>query len=191
MDGSEGARSLKGIGIGLAALLLLLGGLGFAFGHQAVERTNTLEFCISCHEMRDNNYAEYKDTIHARNRTGVKAVCSDCHVPHDFVDTMVRKVKAANDVMHHLLGTIDTPQKFEAHRLEMAERVWTSMKQNDSRECRHCHDVTAMDQQQQGRTAQKQHQKLASGERTCIDCHFGIAHHEPAGGVEPSDLAVR
>ena len=67
--------------------------------------------------------------------------------------------------MHHLLGTIDTPQKFEAHRLEMAERVWTSMKQNDSRECRHCHDVTAMDQQQQGRTAQKQHQssRAASG----------------------------
>ena len=168
-------------------LLLVLGGLIFAGARYAVEQTNTLEFCVSCHEMRENNYAEYKDTIHAKNRTGVKAICSDCHVPHDLVGTTVRKIKAANDVFHHLAGTIDTPEKFEARRLELAKRVWLRMKETDSRECRHCHDAQAMDTQLQGRTAQKQHQKMFSGERTCIDCHYGIAHKEPEGGVEPRD----
>ncbi|MGE5471765.1 MAG: NapC/NirT family cytochrome c [Bacteroidota bacterium] len=172
-------------------LLILLGALVFAGGITAVNHTNTLEFCTSCHEMKDNNYEEYKDTIHARNRTGVKAICSDCHVPHGFVDTMVRKVKAANDVFQHFTGKIDTKEKFEQHRLELAKRVWLRMKETDSKECRSCHDTTAMDPEKQGPTARKQHRKLASGERTCIDCHFGIAHKEPAGGAEPADALVK
>ena len=169
--------------------LLLLGGSIFAGGKVAIDYTNTIEFCTSCHEMKDNNFEEYKNTIHARNRTGVKATCSDCHVPHGFVDTAIRKIKAANDVYQHFAGTIDTPEKFEARRLTLAKRVWARMKESDSKECRNCHDTAAMNPALQGKTAHKQHQKLLSGERTCIDCHFGIAHKEPAGGHEPKDFA--
>jgi cytochrome c-type protein NapC len=174
-----------------ALLLLLIGGLVFAGGKAAIDHTNTVEFCISCHEMKDNNFEEYKDTIHARNRTGVKAICSDCHVPHDFIGTTIRKIKAANDVFHHVAGTVDTKEKFEARRLELAKRVWQRMKDTDSQECRHCHDTKAMDPEKQGKTAQKQHQKLATGERTCIDCHYGIAHKEPEGGFEPRDVVEK
>ena len=156
----------------------------------AMEATNTLEFCTSCHEMRDNNFEEYRHTVHARNRTGVKATCSDCHVPHEFVDTMIRKLMAANDVFQHFAGRIDTQEKFEEHRLELAKRVWLRMRESDSRECRNCHDVKAMAPEMQGRTAQKQHQKLANGGKTCIDCHYGIAHKEPAGGLEPQDATA-
>lgn len=171
-----------------ALFLVLLGGSLFALGRGAVENTNTLEFCISCHEMKDNNYQEYRDTIHAKNRTGVKATCSDCHVPHGFTDTLVRKIRASNDVFQHLAGTIDTKEKFEGRRRELAQRVWLRMKQSDSEECRNCHDVKAMDPELQGKTAQKSHRKLAAGEKTCIDCHYGIAHKEPEGGVEPGDV---
>ncbi len=169
--------------IALGAALLLA-------GKNVLDRTNTLSFCISCHEMKDNNYKEYKDTIHAKNRTGVKAICSDCHVPHDFVGTLIRKIEASNDLYKHFTGAIDTPAKFEAHRLELAQRVWQHMKATDSQECRNCHDVATMDPEQQGKTAQKQHQKLRSGEKTCIDCHYGIAHKEPAGGHSPDELRV-
>lgn len=165
--------------------LVLLGALMFAGAKAAVDHTNSLGFCISCHEMKDNNYEEYKSTVHARNRTGVVATCADCHVPHGFVDTAIRKIGAANDVFHHLLGTIDSKEKFEAHRADLARRVWDGMRANDSRECRHCHDAAAMDSEAQGPTARKQHRKLATGERTCIDCHYGIAHKEPGGGLEP------
>lgn len=176
---------------GLAWIILtffLAGALFFALGKVVFDYTNTEQFCVSCHEMRDNNLAEYKETIHARNRTGVKAMCADCHVPHEFGPLLMRKIRAAGDIFHHLVGTIDTKEKFEAHRLELAERVWLYMKENDSRECRHCHDVQAMDAVRQGKTAQKQHRKLSDGEKTCIDCHYGIAHHEPSGDHEPSDL---
>ncbi|HJW26798.1 MAG TPA: NapC/NirT family cytochrome c [Rhodocyclaceae bacterium] len=171
-----------------ALVLILLGGLLFAGGKVTLDHTNSLEFCTSCHEMKDNNFEEYRHTIHASNRTGVKAICSDCHVPHEFADTLVRKVKAANDVFHHFMGTIDTPEKFEEHRLELAKRVWLRMKESDSRECRHCHDTASMDPEKQGPTARKQHQKIGVAGKTCIDCHFGIAHREPAGGVEPADV---
>lgn len=171
-----------------ALFLMLVGGLLVIGGKVSLDQTNTVEFCISCHEMRDNNYEEYSHTIHARNRTGVKATCSDCHVPHEFVDTLIRKVLAANDVFQHFAGRIDTKVKFEEHRLEMAKSVWLRMKETDSRECRHCHDVKAMATEIQGKTAQKQHQKLADGSRTCIDCHFGIAHQQPGGNFEPQDM---
>lgn len=171
-----------------AVVFLILGAVLMAGGKATLDHTNTIEFCISCHEMKDNNYAEYSHTIHARNRTGVKAICSDCHVPHEFVDTMIRKFNASNDVFQHIMGKIDTKEKFEAHRLEMAKKVWLRMKQTDSHECRNCHDVKAMDPEMQGKTAQTQHKKLLTGNKTCIDCHYGIAHKEPAGGLEPQDV---
>ena len=174
----------------LQALVLVVIGVALTVGGKmAVDHTNTIEFCTSCHEMKDNNFAEYSHTIHASNRTGVKAVCSDCHVPHEFVDTVIRKVGASNDVLQHVLGTIDTKEKFEAHRLDMAKKVWLRMKTTDSHECRNCHDVKAMNPEMQGKTAQTQHAKfLLTGKKTCIDCHYGIAHKEPEGGVEPQDV---
>jgi cytochrome c-type protein NapC len=168
---------------------VLLVGLGVALsagGKVTLDHTNKTEFCISCHEMKDNNFAEYSHTIHARNRTGVKAVCADCHVPHEMPDVLWRKIGAANDVWQHLRSRIGTPESFEKHRLELAQRVWLRMKTTDSRECRHCHDTQAMLPERQGKTAQKQHLRIVAEGKTCIDCHFGIAHKEPAGGAEPS-----
>lgn len=163
------------LGIGFIAGIFFWGGF-----NTAMEATNTLEFCISCHEMEENVYREYQDTIHYSNRTGVRAVCSDCHVPKDWVHKMVRKVKASNELLHKMLGTIDTPEKFEAKRLELARNVWRTMKETDSRECRNCHDYESMDYTRQGRRAVKQHVEGFDDGKTCIDCHKGIAHSLPA-----------
>ena len=184
---SRAARTVRRFGPSALALAVLVGVVLSIGGYQAVEATNRLEFCVSCHEMKDNNYSEYKDTIHARNRTGVTATCGDCHVPHGFMPVAARKLMAANDVWHHLLGTEDTKDKFEAHRLELAMKVWRHMKTTDSAECRNCHNAHAMDPEAQGPTARKQHQKIGKDGRTCIDCHYGIAHEEPQGGFEPAD----
>ena len=82
-----------------------VGGIVFWGGfNTAMEATNTLEFCISCHEMRDTVYEEYKQTIHYSNRTGVRAVCSDCHVPKDWAHKMARKVKASGEIWGKLAG---------------------------------------------------------------------------------------
>ncbi|MDH5424444.1 MAG: NapC/NirT family cytochrome c [Gammaproteobacteria bacterium] len=171
---------------------LLVGGFiaGIIFWggfNTAMEMTNTEEFCISCHEMRENVFEEYKDTIHYSNRTGVRATCPDCHVPKEWTYKVVRKIQATNELFHKALGTIDTPEKFEAKRLHLARNVWKVMKDTDSRECRNCHDFKSMDYTQQGRRGMTQHQKGLESGQTCIDCHKGIAHSLPAMyEVDPS-----
>lgn len=169
-----------------------IGGVIFWGGfNTAMEMTNTEEFCISCHEMRVNVFEEYKDTVHYANRTGVRATCPDCHVPKEWTYKVVRKIKATNELFHKALGTIDTPEKFEAKRLQLARNVWKEMKETDSRECRNCHDFESMDYTQQGRRGMKQHEKGLESGKTCIDCHKGIAHSLPAMyEVDPS-AAVR
>ncbi|WP_198674617.1 NapC/NirT family cytochrome c [Rhodoferax ferrireducens] len=150
----------------------------------AMEATNTLEFCVSCHEMRDNVYQEYKQTIHYSNRTGVRAVCSDCHVPKDWSHKMIRKIKASGEVWGKLIGTIDTKEKFEANRLRLAENEWARMKATDSRECRNCHSFEGMDTEKQKLRGAKMHKIAQDEKQTCIDCHKGIAHHKPKGMKE-------
>jgi cytochrome c-type protein NapC len=113
---------LSTIFIGIAMGIILWGGFNWT-----LELTNTEEFCISCHEMEDNPYADLQDTVHYTNRTGVRATCPDCHVPKEWIHKIVRKIKASNELYHKFLGTIDTPEKFEEHRLEMAMREWKRM----------------------------------------------------------------
>ena len=146
-----------------------------------MEYTNTLEFCVSCHEMEQTVFQEYKKTAHYTNRTGVRVVCSDCHVPKEWKAKLVRKIKATNELYHTLVGTIDTPAKFEAQRLHLAERVWASLAASNSRECRNCHSFEAMDFEQQGRRPREKHPEAMEAGKTCIDCHKGIAHKLPEG----------
>ena len=151
----------------------------------AMEATNTLEFCVSCHEMRV--YQEYKQTIHYSNRTGVRAICSDCHVPKDWSHKMVRKIQASAELWGKLMGTIDTKEKFEANRLRLAEHEWARMKSVDSRECRNCHSFEGMDAEKQKLRAAKMHKIAQDEKQTCIDCHKGIAHHKPKGMKEEDE----
>ncbi|RDV24501.1 cytochrome C [Alteromonas aestuariivivens] len=152
----------------------------------ALEVTNTEEFCISCHEMENNVYEELKSTIHYTNRSGVRATCPDCHVPHKWTDKIARKMQASKEVYGKIFGSINTREKFLEKRLELAQHEWARLKANDSLECRNCHDFAYMDFTVQGKRAARFHSTfVASGERTCIDCHKGIAHNLPdMAGVE-------
>ncbi|ATG74377.1 cytochrome C [Zobellella denitrificans] len=180
-------RSPSKVAVGVVLVFGFFGGVIFWGGfNTALEVTNTEQFCIGCHEMHDNVYLEYRDTIHYANRSGVRASCPDCHVPHEWTHKIVRKIAASKEVWGKITGIIDTPEKFEAHRRYMAEREWQRMKETDSRECRNCHNFDYMDFSVQGsRAAQAHSTSLASGEKTCIDCHKGIAHQLPnMRGVE-------
>ncbi len=167
----------------VSAALLLAGGIaGIIFWggfNTAMEATNTLGFCVSCHEMKQTVFEEYRKSAHYSNASGVRATCPDCHVPREWGPKVMRKIQASNELYHHLLGTIDTPEKFEAKRAELAEHVWATMKANDSRECRNCHSWEAMDfHKQTPRSREKMEEGRKEG-KTCIDCHKGIAHHMP------------
>ena len=173
----------------IALTAIFVAGIAAAgFVNLGVSYTNEMEFCTSCHSMQVN-LEEYKETIHYKNPSGVQATCSDCHVPQEFVPKMVAKVMAAKDVFHEMIGTIDTPEKYEAHRWDMATRVWAKMKGTDSRECRNCHDFANMDLSSQDRSARNKHAAAADKGQSCIDCHKGIAHKEPdePAASEPPD----
>ncbi|RVJ71963.1 cytochrome c3 family protein [Sinorhizobium meliloti] len=176
----------------LSLAFLTLGGFvgGVIFWgafNTALELTNTEEFCVSCHEMRANVYEELRRTVHFSNRSGVRASCPDCHVPHEWTDKIARKMQASKEVWGKIFGTINTREKFLDHRLELAKHEWARLKANDSLECRNCHSSAAMDLSKQTQRAAEIHTRyLLPGRATCIDCHKGIAHELPnMQGVEP------
>ncbi len=172
--------------ISLGALTLggfLMGVIFWGGFNTAMELTNTEKFCTGCHEMRDNVFEELKTTIHYTNRSGVRAVCSDCHVPHGWTSKIARKMQASKEVWGKIFGTINTREKFLAKRLELAQHEWARLEANDSLECRNCHSAESMDITRQSARAAEMHERfLFSGEKTCINCHKGIAHELPDMG---------
>jgi cytochrome c-type protein NapC len=177
-----------GATLGGAVVFMVIGVILWGGFNWGMEATNTEPFCITCHEMKDNVYKEYVGTIHDANRSGVKATCPDCHVPRPWLHKMKRKIQASNEVLHKILGTVDTPEKFEAHRLTMARRVWKAMKDTDSRECRNCHDWDTMDPSKQQARARNQHKFAMENGNTCIDCHKGIAHSPAHKQISEEEL---
>ncbi|HEY7865612.1 MAG TPA: NapC/NirT family cytochrome c [Psychromonas sp.] len=171
-------KSPSSAAMGFILLIGFLGGVIFWGGfNTGMEVTNTEAFCSGCHAPI---VKEIKETIHYSNRSGVRAICSDCHVPHNWTDKIIRKVQASKELVAFAMGTIDTEEKFQARRGYLANREWHRMKENNSQECRNCHEFDFMDFSEQGTRSKKQHSTaLASGEKTCVDCHKGIAHRLP------------
>jgi len=170
------------LSIGFLIGILFLGGF-----NTGMEATNTLEFCTGCHEMHDNVYQEYRDTIHWANRTGVRVTCSDCHVPKDWTHKMARKIRASGELWAKFTGRIDTKEKFEARRSELARNEWERMEANGSAECRNCHSFDNMVARKQNPRAQKKHAWAKQEGKTCIHCHKGIAHLLPEDYRDPED----
>jgi cytochrome c-type protein NapC len=173
--------------LAIAAFFFFAGIIFWGGFNTGMEMTNTLEFCTTCHEMRDTVYQEYKETIHYSNRSGVRAICSDCHVPKDWVHKMIRKSKASFEIWGKITGSIDTKEKFEAKRMALATHEWERMKESGSRECRNCHNFDAMSPELQKQTPYKKHMKAREEGKTCIDCHKGIAHQLPKEYEEPDE----
>jgi len=181
-------KVLLGTTLGAALFFMIVGVIFWGGFNTAMEVTNTLEFCISCHEMEENVFREYEKTVHYTNRSGVRATCSDCHVPRPWIHKVVRKVQASNEVFHKILGSIDTPEKFDEKRLHLAQNVWKAMKDTDSRECRNCHNFDSMKPEDQKKRSRKQHAAAMEDGNTCIDCHKGIAHNKVHDKLSEEEL---
>ncbi len=137
-------------------------------------------FCLSCHEMRDNVYPEFRKSVHAKNPSGVRADCASCHVPPETMAAVAVKLRSVKDVIAKIEGTIDTPEKFEKNRLRMAKAVWARMEAGNSAECRSCHVEAGFDYARfkKADDAKRMEKGLKEGQ-TCISCHKGVAHAMP------------
>jgi len=169
------------LGIPAGGLITLLIGVALAGGFVgAMKYTETDAFCTSCHEHQQT-LQELKQSVHYSNVFGIQPSCGNCHVPPKLLPGLWRHIRAYKEVWGHLTGKLDTPVKYEAHRLELAQKTWKEFKANDSAECRSCHTASAMAFAKQPEMAADAHSSLATSGMTCIDCHTGVAHTLPAG----------
>jgi cytochrome c-type protein NapC len=156
---------------------IVIGVAGLCAMNFALHTSSTDEFCSSCHA--NDAAKEWKVSKHYANPYGFRAGCSDCHVPREFVPKMMRKMKAAGEVYGHLVGVIDTPEKFEAKRKEMAESEWARLRANGAQECRNCHHMDTIDNPEKEYLKDMHAGALEGGQMVCIDCHKGVAHKAP------------
>jgi len=169
------------LGIPAGGLISFIVGIAFTGAFiGSLKMAETDAFCTSCHEMRQP-LDELTRSAHHSNEFGIQASCGNCHVPPAFLPGLVRHIEASTEVWGHLTGKLSTPAKYEAHRLELAQKIWAELKANDSAECRSCHNVGAMDLAKQPAMAADSHASLAKSGMTCIDCHKGVAHALPPG----------
>lgn len=175
----------------LVAIGLALGVCGIVAFNATMHATNTDEFCVGCHEQKDNSLVMLEKTRHYSNVSGYSAGCSDCHVPHEFIPKMIRKIQASREVWGHITGIIDTPEKYAAHAPHMKKKEVDRIRANDSQECRNCHEVQQMDLELQSAKARQFHQVMQDNGKTCIACHAGLAHNPadmPGASAEPVDV---
>lgn len=94
-------RSPSKMAIGGVILLTIIGTIvGTNLFNAGMATTNTEQFCSDCHT--NDVVPEYQDSVHFSNRSGVKAICSDCHVPHEFIPKWFVKCKHLKKFMHTL-----------------------------------------------------------------------------------------
>lgn len=169
------------LGIPLGGFIAFgLGAAALGSMNYVLHETSTTEFCYTCHSHDAFIRPEYEASSHFMNTSGVRAECADCHLPHDnWFELVWTKAVVSFDIVPELMGKIDTAEKYEAHRGEMAEEVWRHFKENDSKFCRSCHAIDAMDLEAQGRSVARRHSTAESRGQTCIDCHYGIVHKLP------------
>jgi nitrate/TMAO reductase-like tetraheme cytochrome c subunit len=174
-----GAKWLLGIPIGgFAAFALGMVALGGA--NYAMHKTSSTEFCFTCHSHEVNIRPEYEASSHFSNTSGVRAGCADCHLPHDnWFEMTWTKAVVSLDIIPEMMGKLSTPEKYEAHRAEMAESVWHQFRENDSKFCRSCHSFEAMDLASQERRTARRHTQAREKGQTCVQCHYGLVHKEP------------
>ena len=168
--------------LGFLVVGAFIAGIVFWGGfNTAMELTNTEAFCTGCHEMRDNVYPELQRTIHYTNRSGVRAICSDCHVPHNWTHKIARKMQASKEVWGKIFGTHRHPREVprqapRARAARMGAHEGERLARVPQLPRLRLHGLHAPE------PARRAHALDLSGHRarsTCIDCHKGIAHRLP------------
>jgi len=166
--------------LALVIIGLIIGAGGVIATQVMVNATGTNDFCSgACHSMQWVAN-EYRQSVHFANRTGVRATCHDCHIPHDYPRLLWYKAKAGiKDAIGEARGVISTEDKFKKERQRMAESVWAEYKETNSETCQHCHafdkDIVA----KQKDFVRPMHEQVLAKAATCVDCHKGVAHTAP------------
>ena len=146
--------------------------------------------CLACHE--DNVAKHWSDALHMVNDLTC-VTCHDIHQEKDrvlFEDSQAEVCevchKAQKQGIHGLESKLaDNPPCTDCHNPHNHESAAGQMLGNRSEGCRTCHDLTQMAANPAvSAKANSYHKVMVQTDRTCLDCHQGIAH-APADSVPP------
>lgn len=189
MKGSKPRRLSLAVFFSILVAGAVIGAAALYATQWSLHATSTNEFCVSCHSM-DVPHQEWQDTNHFANAKGIQAGCADCHIPHEGLAFLKKKMTSGvGDLYAEITGGIPDAQAYEEKRAEMARKVWAEMEADDSRTCRSCHNTEFWDLYEQSPKAATEHRSMADSGDTCISCHRGIAHFPPDFGGEAQAAA--
>lgn len=161
---------------------LAIGSLSIPVIDQVDVYFSSNKFCASsCHEMESTVYKELQSSTHWTTSTGVRAGCADCHVSERLVPAMWDHFLGMKELIVHITSDVSKQGNFDKnYRAETANRVRMRMLENDSKNCRTCHDMRAIKPER--KRGQRLHTQASEKKTTCIVCHYDLVHKE----VEPS-----
>jgi len=179
--GKRLTRRLAFVGAGLAGVTVVV----FALAFEPVTRNLVArdQLCFYCHLE-----FEYTPTRlvssgapHPRTPGGPPARCVDCHLPRGFLATLGAWTHFASitDLYGHFRDRAsERAGDWIPPQAAMAYRVRDRLFENDSPTCQGCHVLGEIKPRSaRGRNA---HRQAKTRRRTCIECHFNLAHHQVA-----------
>lgn len=176
----------------ILAIGIFTGIIGTWGGYHAVKATSGEAFCSSCHVMEPMAAAYRRDPHSGAGPLGVRAECSDCHLPHDnVVHYLYQKgVDGIRDVYVNVLGSPEAID-WHARRDEREHYVYDSG-------CLACHTRVA-DIESGDDTKSRMHAKYAAHRDDaepirCVSCHVSVGHKNMGHLIEeafgPSDYGT-
>lgn len=165
----------------IALLIAGLAGMGFIlFLIEFDHLTSTEAFCTSCHSM-ELAAVPYRESVHYKPPSGVKADCGHCHVSEGVFAATWDHFLGTKDLIAQIFGPdYDDPVINVLHLPDAAFSARHWFRNNDSATCRRCHDQDSISGHRPDTL--EIHQKEARDKgKTCIDCHINLVHREVPG----------
>ena len=155
---------------------ILLGGVIFWGGEQAVRGTSTNEFCNSCH-VHPQAEISWKKSVHYDTRSGVHVKCVDCHLPPKGEGYLRHKIITGTRDVWGVLFKDSADYNWEAKsKLDMA------VHHTYEASCTHCHEnLFPAEMVKKGSDAHLYYlaQKEKGEAIHCINCHLNAGHYDP------------
>lgn len=146
--------------------------------------------CLACHE--DNTARNWQHALHMHNNLTC-VTCHDIHTAEDRVQvesTQAGVCETCHKVQKQGVHGMERRKKRNppcstCHNPHDHEDAQAKMLSNRSEGCLYCHDLGRMAQSERvSARAKSYHKVMTNPERTCVDCHDGIAH-APADSAPP------
>ncbi len=155
--------------------------------------------CLGCHEQ--DVASNWQHALHMHNNLTC-ITCHDIHTEEDKVqvaETQAEVCETCHKVQKSGIHGMERRKKrnppcTECHNPHNHEDAQAQMLSNRSSGCLYCHDLGRMAESDRvSAKAKSYHKVMTNPERTCLDCHEGIAHAaaDSAPAMQPTAVAAR